>query len=102
MLFWFTEQSEIIVMILCKFQAVKSKLQRKSHDQEIPNKYADIDASFKQLDRKLKDGRIMQTGPRGSNKVSAIAEQLSGHKQEPEKPTIQRSVSIHCKNGSCP
>ena len=38
----------------------------------------------------------MQIGPRGSNKVSAIAEQLSGHKQEPEKPSIQRSVSIHC------
>ena len=99
--FWFDEQSKIILMIFVQFQAVKSKLQRKSHDQEIPNKYADIDASFKQLDRKLKEGRIMQTGPRGSNKVSAIAEQLSGHKQEPEKPTIQRSVSNYCQNRLC-
>lgn len=43
----------------------------------------------------------MQMGPRGSNKVSAIAEQLSGRTQEPEKPTVQRSVSNYCKNRLC-
>lgn len=82
-------------MICLQFQAVKSKLQRKSHDKETPNKYADIDARFKQLDKKLKEGHVVQMGPRGNNKVSAIAEQLSGRNQEPEKPTIQKSVSNH-------
>ncbi|XP_069686571.1 F-actin-monooxygenase Mical isoform X3 [Periplaneta americana] len=76
-----------------KFQAVKSKLQRKSHDKEKPDKYSEIDVSLKQLDRKLKEGTIVQSGPRGSNKVSAIAEQLSVRNQEPEKPAIQRSNS---------
>lgn len=43
---------------------------------------------------------MMQIGPRGSNKVSAIAEQLSGQKQEPEKPTVQRSVRTHYVNST--
>ncbi|XP_023714226.1 protein-methionine sulfoxide oxidase mical3a isoform X4 [Cryptotermes secundus] len=76
-----------------KFQAVKSKLQKKGHDKEMPHKYADIDESFKQFDRKLKEATLVQVGPRGSNKVSAIAEQLSGRNQEPEKPTTQKSNS---------
>lgn len=61
----------------------------------MPHKYADIDESFKQFDRKLKEATLVQAGPRGSNKVSAIAEQLSGRNQEPEKPTAQKSVSNH-------
>jgi hypothetical protein len=77
---------------------VKSKLQRKGHDKEVPNKYADIDASFKQIDRKLKEASLVQVGPRGSNKVSAIAEQLSGRNQEPEKPTTQKLVSNNCND----
>ncbi|PSN38132.1 hypothetical protein C0J52_08223, partial [Blattella germanica] len=77
-----------------KFQAVKAKLQRKSHhSKEASDKYADIDVTLKHLDKKLKEGALVQAGPRGSNKVSAIAEQLAGKTQEPEKPTIQRSNS---------
>jgi hypothetical protein len=34
-------------------------------------------------------------GPRVSNTESAIAEQLSGRKQEPETRTTQTSVSNH-------
>ncbi|KAJ9597109.1 hypothetical protein L9F63_027000, partial [Diploptera punctata] len=53
----------------------------------------DIDLSLKHYDKKLKETSLVQMGPRGNNKVSAIAEQLAGRNQEPEKPAIQRSNS---------
>ena len=83
-----------MIPVNVQIQAVKTKLQKKGHDKEAPDKYADVDLSLKHYDKKLKEASLVQMGPRGNNKVSAIAEQLAGRNQEPEKPTIQRSVSI--------
>lgn len=40
-------------------------------------KFADLDRGVKQLERKLKEGSVLDTGNRGNNKVSAMAQQLS-------------------------
>ena len=48
----------------------------------INEKYADLERGMKQLERKLKEGSVLDTGNRGSNKVSAMAQQLT--KKVPE------------------
>ena len=40
-------------------------------------KFADLERGVKQLERKLKEGSVLETGQRGSNKVSAMAQQLA-------------------------
>ena len=39
-------------------------------------KFVDLERGMKQLERKLKEGSVLETGNRGSNKVSAMAQQL--------------------------
>ncbi|XP_046391004.1 F-actin-monooxygenase MICAL3 isoform X2 [Ischnura elegans] len=61
-----------------KFMAVERKLMGKAAEQEAQDKYADIDRSLKHYERKLKEGLALESsGPRGANKVSAMAEQFS-------------------------
>lgn len=49
------------------------------------NKIADLERGMKQLERKLKEGSVLDTGSRGNNKVSAMAEQLSRKKSQQEQ-----------------
>ena len=41
-------------------------------------KYSDIDSNLAKLQRKLREGSALETGERGSNRVSALAEELFG------------------------
>ena len=41
------------------------------------DKFADLERGMKQLERKLKEGSVLDTGNRGNNKVSAMAQQLT-------------------------
>ncbi|XP_034233046.1 F-actin-monooxygenase Mical isoform X4 [Thrips palmi] len=72
-----------------KFSAMERKLRVKGFDEETASKYAEIDMSLKQLEKKIKEGGSLEAG-----KVSAMAAQLA-HKnqQEAEKTNIQRSNS---------
>ena len=59
-----------------KFNIMKGKLE---NGEEIPQgskKYADIDSSLARLQKKLREGSAMETGQRGSNRVSALAGEL--------------------------
>jgi len=47
------------------------------------------------LNRKIKDGNILDQGQRGANKVSAMAAHLATINKQPEQPLLQRSVSKH-------
>ncbi|XP_046997628.1 F-actin-monooxygenase Mical isoform X1 [Schistocerca americana] len=78
-----------------KFEAVKSKLETKTVDREKEknDKYSDVDVTLKLIGKKLKEGNALEAGPRGSNKVSAMAEQFAVKTQDAEKPSIQRSNS---------
>lgn len=55
----------------------------------INDKYANLERGMKQLERKLKEGSALDTGSRGSNKVSAMAEQLA------KKGPVAPSAVIH-------
>jgi hypothetical protein len=61
-----------------KFNIMKGKLERQKDngDADGDGKHADIDASLARLQKKLRDGSAMETGQRGANKVSALAEEL--------------------------
>lgn len=48
------------------------------------DKFANLERGMKQLERKLKEGSVLETGRRGNNKVSAMAEQLA--KKVPMRP----------------
>ena len=39
----------------------------------LADKFAEVDASLDKLQRKLREGTALETGQRGSNKVSALA-----------------------------
>ncbi|XP_071445763.1 uncharacterized protein Mical isoform X2 [Hetaerina americana] len=61
-----------------KFMAVERKLTGRAAEQASQDKYAEIDRSLKHYERKIKEGLALEpTGPRGANKVSAMAEQFS-------------------------
>ncbi|KAK3927176.1 [F-actin]-monooxygenase Mical [Frankliniella fusca] len=72
-----------------QFSAMEKKLRVKGFDEETASKYAEIDISLKQLEKKIKEGGALEAG-----KVSAMAAQLAyKNQQEAEKVTIQRSNS---------
>lgn len=75
-----------------KFSAVERKLRKKGFDEAAASKYAEIDQGLKKLERKIKEGSVLEQGQRGSNKVSAMAAQLATMNQEPEKH-IQKTGS---------
>jgi hypothetical protein len=55
---------------------MKGKLE---NGEEVPagsKKYADIDSSLARLQKKLREGSALETGQRGSNRVSALAGEL--------------------------
>lgn len=69
---------------------MERKLRVKGFDEETASKYAEIDMSLKQLEKKIKEGATLEAG-----KVSAMAAQLANkNQQEAEKSSIQRSVRI--------
>ncbi|XP_026671980.1 F-actin-monooxygenase Mical isoform X2 [Ceratina calcarata] len=69
-----------------QFLARQIKMEKKGRDQkETDSKYADIDNTLKNIDRKIKEGNVL-----GYNKVSAMAEQFSNKGQDTE-PKVQKS-----------
>lgn len=76
-----------------QFQAMERKLLNKGLDQETASRYAEVDMSLKKLEQKLKHGTALEIGQRGSNKVSAMAEQFAP-KPEIENVPIAKSVKI--------
>lgn len=73
---------------------MERKLLSKGLDQETASRYAEVDMSLKKLEQKLKDGSALEIGQRGSNKVSAMAEQYAP--KSDDKPSIVKSVSVEC------
>ena len=76
-----------------KFHAMEKKLLSKGLDQETASRYAEFDMSLKKLEQKFKNGSTLDIGQRGSNKVSAMAEQFAP--KQDEKPAIVKSVSVN-------
>lgn len=71
---------------------MERKLLSKGLDQETASRYAEVDMSLKKLEQKLKDGSTLEIGQRGSNKVSAMAEQFAT--KSDEKVPISKSVKF--------
>lgn len=61
----------------------------KASNEEGGNKFTELDDTLKKIERKLKEGNVLEQG-----KVSAMAAHLANMNQEPEKPPLQKSVSI--------
>ncbi|XP_059469420.1 F-actin-monooxygenase Mical isoform X2 [Neocloeon triangulifer] len=77
---------------LDKITLMQSKLKGRSKEDEA--KFREIDSTLKKLDRKIREGSVCDpTGPRGANKVSAMAEQLAKKNEPVEAPPIQKSSS---------
>lgn len=73
-----------------QFLARQIKMEKKGRDpNQLDSKYADIDNTLKDIDRKIKEGNVL-----GHNKVSAMAEQFANKSQDAE-PKVQRSVNIN-------
>uniref|UniRef100_T1JBG6 Glucose-6-phosphate 1-dehydrogenase n=1 Tax=Strigamia maritima TaxID=126957 RepID=T1JBG6_STRMM len=83
------------------FEDKLKSLDYKSRGSEDKEKFSDFDQRLRQLDRKLKEGSALETGQRGSNKVSVMAEQLASvlePKQE-HPPLIQTNVRPQVESG---
>ncbi|XP_067012830.2 uncharacterized protein Mical isoform X2 [Anabrus simplex] len=78
-----------------QFRAVESKLHPKkaAGSEQLASKFAEIDKSLQTLGKKLKEGSALDAGPRGNNKVSAMAEQFAVKTNETEPPPLQKSNS---------
>ncbi|XP_046461046.1 F-actin-monooxygenase MICAL3-like isoform X11 [Daphnia pulex] len=68
-----------------KFEAINRRIHGLPAE-AINEKYVNLERGMKQLERKLKEGSVLDTGHRGSNKVSAMAQQLS--KKVPEVSSV--------------
>jgi hypothetical protein len=78
-------------VFLCQISLMQSKLKGRTKEEEA--KFAQIDSTLKRLDRKIREGSVLDpSGPRGANKVSAMAEQLAKMNEEPAA-TVQKSSS---------
>ncbi|KZC12108.1 Protein-methionine sulfoxide oxidase Mical [Dufourea novaeangliae] len=83
-----------------QFLARQIKMEKKGRDQkESDSKYADIDSTLKNIDKKIKEGNVL-----GYNKVSAMAEQFSNKNQDAE-PKVQKSnvkptITLPAQGGS--
>ena len=87
----------VFQMCICfiQFLARQIKMEKKGRDQkETDSKYADIDNTLKNIDRKIKEGNVL-----GYNKVSAMAEQFSNKNQDAE-PKVHKSVNTTLQNFS--
>lgn len=85
----------VFQMCICfiQFLARQIKMEKKGRDQkETDSKYADIDNTLKNIDRKIKEGNVL-----GYNKVSAMAEQFSNKSQDAE-PRVYKSVNTIFQN----
>ncbi|XP_050425009.1 F-actin-monooxygenase Mical isoform X2 [Adelges cooleyi] len=75
-----------------KVSAIKKKLHVKGYENDDNNKkYLEIDKNLNKLNRKIKDGNILDQGQRGANKVSAMAAHLATINKQPENTHLQRS-----------
>ncbi|XP_076657796.1 molecule interacting with CasL isoform X4 [Halictus rubicundus] len=94
---WSREQ---MCICLIQFLARQIKMEKKGRDQkESDSKYADIDNTLKNIDKKIKEGNVL-----GYNKVSAMAEQFSNKNQDAE-PKVQKSnvkptITLPAQGGS--
>ncbi|XP_043586069.1 F-actin-monooxygenase Mical isoform X4 [Bombus pyrosoma] len=83
-----------------QFLARQIKMEKKGRDQkETDSKYADIDNTLKNIDRKIKEGNVL-----GYNKVSAMAEQFSNKSQDAEpkvyKSNAKPTIALPAQGGS--
>ncbi|XP_050576509.1 F-actin-monooxygenase Mical isoform X2 [Bombus affinis] len=83
-----------------QFLARQIKMEKKGRDQkETDSKYADIDNTLKNIDRKIKEGNVL-----GYNKVSAMAEQFSNKSQDAEprvyKSNVKPIITLPAQGGS--
>ena len=87
-----------------QFEAMNKRLHGEPSVEARNGKFVDLERGMKQLERKLKEGSALDTGQRGSNKVSAMAQQLAKKtlpqsndqeqkvQQQPSKPNQARPV----------
>ncbi|MCL4126257.1 UNVERIFIED_CONTAM: hypothetical protein GTU68_006289, partial [Idotea baltica] len=74
-----------------KFQNIERRLRENGEDEDRIAKFLDIDASLKRLERKLREGSTLETGLRGHNKVSDLANQLSSKWEGKEEEKTARA-----------
>ncbi len=76
-----------------KFNIMKGKLE---NGEEPPGskKYADIDTSLARLQKKLREGSALETGQRGSNRVSALAGEIFDSKKMDEVESSSSALVI--------
>ena len=82
-----------------KFNIMKGKLENGEDGRD--KKYNAIDTGLARLQRKLREGSALETGERGSNRVSALAEELFADKRDVTDDNSTRSSEVgHRKKSS--
>ena len=77
-----------------KFNIMKGKLESADENQKN-EKFTAIDAGLAKLQKKLREGSTMETGERGQNRVSALAEELfAANKKDATDCDISNSKSV--------
>ena len=74
-----------------KFNIMKGKLESSEENQKN-ERFSAIDAGLAKLQKKLREGSTMETGERGSNRVSALAEELFAKKDTTDDNSNSKSV----------
>ena len=75
-----------------KFNIMKGKLENSEDSRD--KKYNAIDTGLARLQRKLREGSALETGERGSNRVSALAEELFADKRDVTDDNSTRSSEV--------
>ncbi len=78
-----------------KFNIMKGKLEA---DDEATagggDKYSELDSNLAKLQRKLREGNSLETGQRGANKVSALAEELFPEREDTSAKASSKVIKV--------
>lgn len=88
-----------------KFNIMKTKLEKTEDTAENEEKFQDLDENMAKLQKRLREGSAMDTGTRGQNRVSALAEELFKEDEEDSGSVAGSGISekpafVPAKSGS--
>lgn len=70
----------------------------RQEDQEIDERFKDIDQTIKNVEKQLKDGAIREVGERGKNKVASLAGQfIKKDEANTSEEKVQKAVGFPAK-----
>lgn len=80
-----------------QFLQRQNKIVRGPEEQEeTDDRFREIDQTIKNLDKQLKEGRLLERGERGRNKVASLAGNFAKKDGDGDEKSLQKSVGKFC------